>query len=354
MQFLDSLDLVQNELQNAVLQNLASAPGSPKAGQWYFDTTLGKAGVYQGGAWVYISTSVTNGVTKTSAAGSSGIMQVSGGADRTIADYTGGAGLVKSNASGVISAASAGTDYTTPSGTESLTNKTINASSNTVTNITTAMFATNVIDTDTTLAANSDTRIASQKATKAYIDGKVTSGFTYKGSLDCSTNPNYPSGTVGDMYKVSVAGKIGGASGQVVGIGDTITCIINNAGGTDASVGADWDITQANVDQATTSTLGLVALADQTTAEAKTDSNKALTASSVVNFSIKKTFTIGDGTSTSIDCTHNLGTKDVIVQARDSSDNVVMVNIQNATTAKVTLTFATAPTLNSIKVVVIG
>lgn len=41
--------------------------------------------------------------------------------------------------------------------------------------LTTAKFATNVVDTDGTLAANSDTRLASQKAIKTYVDARPVS-----------------------------------------------------------------------------------------------------------------------------------------------------------------------------------
>lgn len=46
------LDLGQNELQNAVIQNLASAPSNPKAGQHYFDTTTNIEYIWDGTAWV--------------------------------------------------------------------------------------------------------------------------------------------------------------------------------------------------------------------------------------------------------------------------------------------------------------
>lgn len=355
--YLSSIDLAKNELQNARIQNLGSAPGSPAEGQVYFDTTLNKFGCYQGGSWVYLSTAGGANVSKSANATAGSVLQVSGGADKTIADFTSAGGMIKVSAAGVVSLAVAGTDYSTPSSIDTLTNKTFNANGtgNSISNIETADFAANVIDTDVALAANSDTRLATQKAVKAYIDGLNTNDMNYAGAIDCSANPNYPSATKGDYYKISVAGKIGGASGTPVSAGDAIICNTTNAGGTEASVGTSWDKVQANVEQATTSTLGLVALADSTVAEAKSDASKALTAASVINFPIKKTFTIGDAAATSIACTHNLGTKDVIVQVRDAStDAVVIADIVNTSTTVTTITFAVAPALNAYKVVLIG
>lgn len=49
---LTNVDYNRNELQNARIQNLASAPSTPVAGQIYYDTTLNVLRVYTGGAWV--------------------------------------------------------------------------------------------------------------------------------------------------------------------------------------------------------------------------------------------------------------------------------------------------------------
>ena len=52
MKFLTNLNLNKNEIQNVVVQNLATAPGTPKAGQIYFDTAETKLMVYDGTSWV--------------------------------------------------------------------------------------------------------------------------------------------------------------------------------------------------------------------------------------------------------------------------------------------------------------
>lgn len=80
----------------------------------------------------------------------------------------------------------------------------------------------------------------------------ATSAFAYKGAIDCSANPNYPAADAGHVYKVSVAGLIGGVSGTAVEVGDTIYCTVDGtAAGDQATVGSHWDVLQVNVTAAT-------------------------------------------------------------------------------------------------------
>jgi hypothetical protein len=115
-------------------------------------------------------------------------------------------------------------------------------------------FALLTLATDVSLGGGSpsDSKVPSQKAVKAYCDALLAASeaMIFKGVINCSGNPNYPAASIGWVYKVSVAGKIGGASGIAVEVGDTLICIIANSGGDQATVGADWVCLQTNIDGA--------------------------------------------------------------------------------------------------------
>jgi len=75
MKFLTVLDLQKNELQNAVIQNLATDPATPVQGQVYYNTVSDVIKVYDGAAWVSLST----GAGTVTAVTGSGAISSSGG-----------------------------------------------------------------------------------------------------------------------------------------------------------------------------------------------------------------------------------------------------------------------------------
>lgn len=118
---------------------------------------------------------------------------------------------------------------------------------------------------------------------KIDFDSYVSSTGRQRGEIDCSANPNYPASIQGDRWEVTAPGKIGGASGISVQTYDEIVCKTDSEGGDQATAGADFYVVQGNVERATESTSGYLALATISDAETQTDDEKAMTA-----FKVKK------------------------------------------------------------------
>lgn len=140
---------------------------------------------------------------------------------------------------------------------------------------------TDRIDTNTALGT-SNVKVPSQNAVKTYADALIgaNDAMVFRGVIDASTNPNYPASNRGDTYRISVAGRIGGASGAVVEVGDLIIALTDGtAAGTQAAVGAQWEIVQANLDGAVigpaSSTSGDLASFSGTTGKVVADSGFA-------------------------------------------------------------------------------
>lgn len=139
--------------------------------------------------------------------------------------------------------------------------------------------------TDTSLGT-SNTLYPTQNAVKTYTDNILgnANALVYKGTIDCSVNPNYPAADAGHLYVVSVAGKIGGVSGVEVEVGDMAICNTDGtASGNQATVGSYWNVIQKNIVGAVTgpssSTNNNVVFFDGTTGKIIKDSGLTLSGS---------------------------------------------------------------------------
>ncbi len=105
------------------------------------------------------------------------------------------------------------------------------------------------LDADVTLAANSDSKIATQKAVKTFVNNAVVGLYDDRGNFDASGGA-YPSsggsgvaGAIlkGDIWLISVGGTL--PTGRVVNAGDQVRALIDTPGNTQAN----WAILEGNI-----------------------------------------------------------------------------------------------------------
>jgi hypothetical protein len=400
--FLTPVDLALNELRNAVIQVLASAPGSPVAAQIYYDSTLHEFGYYNGTGWVYPTAGGGN-VSQSGNSAASGIMKVSAGANANVADYAGGSGLVKSGASGIVSAAVANTDYLpvmSPAMGGTPTAPTATSTDNSTTVATTAFVQGLVSALAQGIQYKPTATVAATSALPAgtYANGTSGVGATFSVTATGTTTVDGHVLAAGDLvlltaqapafqnglYTVTTAGTSGVSTvltrhadmdqaaefpGAVIPAGSTGTANANslwlaNPSGTVTVGTTSIPLTELNkaADLVAGTGISISGNTVSLTTPVAAANGGAGTVSGILKAngsgtvsSAKFTATIGDGSTTAIAVTHSLGTQDVIAQVRDASTNaVVECDITQTSTSVTTFTFATAPASNAYKVVIIG
>lgn len=129
--------------------------------------------------------------------------------------------------------------------------------------------------------------------------------------------------------------------------------------GTLGTTGVSFSSFGTGAPSATETTAGIAEIATQGETDAGTDDARFITPLKLATWSgrIRKVSqTLGDGAATSITVTHNLNTRDVIVQVAQASGSYDQVDceIELTTVNSVTLKFNAAPALNSLRATVLG
>ena len=128
--------------------------------------------------------------------------------------------------------------------------------------------------------------------------------------------------------------------------------------GTIDSSTISWVAFGTSAPSASESTAGIAELATQAETDAGTDDARIITPLKLATWSgrIKKfSVSIGDGSATSYTVTHNLASRDVHVTVYNASNyEEVITDVAHTTTNTLTVIFATAPSSDAYRVVVIG
>ena len=339
-----SLNLNNNELQNFLVHPLAVAPLTPSESQMYFNTASDKLFLFVNGVWIDITGEVVSITSNTPAL--------------TI-DNT-------DPANPAITVANA--DGTNPGLLTS-------AFFTDLTNATSANVANTIVERDASGNFTADTITASvitglaapvnntDAANKQYVDTLIATGVKIKGSIDASTNPNYPAAVVGDAYHITVDGLIGGALGVSVQQGDLLVNIADSVAGDDATVGSSWIIMEENLNQATETVAGYSRKATAAEAIAGVEADAYITpatlAATISGFGAgtvrKFVQVVGDNINMAFTINHAFNEQYCHVQAYDAVSNeevIVEVTLTDANNALVT--FAVAPAVNAYRIIVMG
>lgn len=331
-----SIDLGKNELQNARIQNLSSAPSSPVTGQIYYNTTDNKLYGFNGTIWLDLTSS--GGASAYSDLTGAPIVIVSGAASGALASDV--SSLVEDGKYALVT-----TGYYK------------------LTSADNARYSKgNTVILFDTYAALSAIILDETGVTLATIDGNTSEVTT------TSYIPLSQKGVANGVATLGSDTKL--TSSQVPDLSSTyITAAQKGAVNGVATLGADGLVPSTQlpsyvddvVDVATYS--DLPATGETGVIYVTLDTNKTYRWSGSTYIEIsqseihKYTGTItGNGSSTSFTIQHGLGTKDVIINVYDTTTNAdIIVDTIRTSTTVVTVQFAQAPaSTESYKVVVIA
>lgn len=363
--FLTSINLNKNELQNARIQNLASAPSTPVEGQVYYNTTDKVSYEWNGTAWVARDPAkVANGGIPLAKLATDPLSRASHTGTQTAATISDFDTQVQTSRLDQMAAP------TTDLGLNghkavNLADGVANSDAATVGQMKAAIEAAiegldwkeavaAVADANITLsglqtidgvALVAGSRVLAAGQTSAAENGIYVAGTgAWVRASDADTGADIANMAVriadggdykGSVWKLTTVGSITLGTTPLAFVEENL----GGGGGTyTAGNGLQLSGTEFSVDPGT----GIVV-----------DGGGVHVDPDVV--ARKFSATIGNGTDTSIAVAHGLGTKDVTVAVREAAgDAHVVCDIESTGTNTITLGFAVAPAANALRVTVIG
>jgi hypothetical protein len=358
--FVTNIDLNKNELLNARIQNISSAPSNPGLGQIYYDTLSNTMFYYNGlaspnGPWISMSgsTEVIQDVISTTV--------LAGTALTATYDDAAGTHTIKLNDT-AVTAGTYGSINQIPAFTVDQQGR-ITAASH-----------TSLPDPVITLSGD-----VNGTATMTNL-GDVTITTTVQPNsvaLGTDTTGDYVQNIQGTTNEVSVSPTSGEGSTVTIGLPDDVT-ITNNL-----TVGGDLNVT-GTINSVNTTQVNIVdnkinlntSFAGDPTADAgirvergtgtdvevlwnETADNWTLTNNGTNYHAIARKYAVdlaNPSTLTALVVTHNLGSDDVTVQVFETAGLKALVetDVERTSANTITLRFATAPASGAYRVVITG
>jgi hypothetical protein len=397
--FVTDINLNKNELQNARIQGLASAPSSPVNGQIYYDTSNNTMYYHNGltspnGPWVAMNASqeVIQDVIGASVEGGVGLT-------RTYVDSTGITTLDLDNTA--VTAGSYGSTTKIPTFTvdaqgrltaageaDVATNLSIagDTGTDTVNLLTDTLTVSggegiDVAVTNNTITIAGEDATISNKGIASFADADftVTTGaVTIKNvNLGTQTTGNYIATIAGTTNEIEVTGSGSENSAVTIGLPNDVTITNNlNVGGdlnvtgsintvnstqvniTDNKINLNSDMPEENspsLDAGIVVHRGTEADAELLWDEDTDRWQVGLVSGNYHDIARKYVTTVGDGTALTYAITHNLGTREVSVQVYDAATyDTVETDVTRNSTSQVTIGFTAAPASGAYKVVIVG
>lgn len=213
---------------------------------------------------------------------------------------------------------------------------------------------------------------------KGYVDTKFEDlsdsliGLGVPQDLDCSANPDYPVSPPGRIWIVPTggAGKIGGANGVAVGVGDKIHSkgfpdpanpgdLIDVPTGDQATVGQYFFFSEGNREKATTDKQGLIEVATQQEVNDGINTENAVTPATLsqkledLDANSEYETTIGNASDTSFTINHGLNDLNVLIRVRETASYDPIETYTKPTNANnVQVAFTNAPAAGFYTVII--